>query len=625
MTTRISLQKKERRNPWAWVPSLYFAEGIPYVIVMTVSVIMYKKLGISNTKIALYTSWLYLPWVIKPVWSPVVDILKTKRYWIVIMQLIVGAGLAGVALTIPVSMFFRYTLAFFWLLAFSSATHDIAADGFYMLGLTKHEQAFHVGIRSTFYRFAMLTGQGLLVILAGYLETSTGLPPVDIEVYSKTETKTATRFEPDSIPVPLEMEYQSVAFQNKVINIGTFPMQRNEADSLTNLVKEWNIEQGFYHEEKSRAIEAGGEETWWSRNIAGKLESFLKKHFGSKSVTGREETTGNVAIGYFHLSKAPDNGKEIIVNLGREKGDKSIALVEGYRFVFNEMNWNIPAFFVIQLDPKLDTETSAFFKARSGNIPLAWSVTFIILAGLFLLFFAYHRFILPYPPSDGPAISGEKSRSDFFREFGRTFTSFFRKREIGIILAFLLLYRLGESQLVKLASPFMLDAQEFGGLGLTTGELGLVYGTVGMIALTVGGLLGGFLAARNGLRYWIWWMIIAMNLPNLVYVYLSQAQPESITIIYISVALEQFGYGFGFTAYMLFMIYISEGIHKTAHYAIATGFMALGMMIPGMISGWLQEIIGYSSFFIWVMFCTIPGFLVMIFVRIDPSFGIKKE
>ena len=171
---------KQSGRPWAWIPSLYFAEGIPYVLVMTLSVIFYKRMGISNADIALYTSWLYLPWVIKPLWGPVVDILKTKRFWILIMQLFIGAGLAGVAFTIPLDRYFQLTLAFFWLLAFSSATHDIAADGFYMLGLSKSDQAFFVGIRSTFYRLAMLTGQGLLVILAGSLEAKTGLPPIQL-------------------------------------------------------------------------------------------------------------------------------------------------------------------------------------------------------------------------------------------------------------------------------------------------------------------------------------------------------------------------------------------------------------------------------------------------------------
>lgn len=162
------------RSPWYWVPSLYFAEGLPYVAVMILSLVMYKRMGISNTEMALYTSWLNLPWVIKPLWSPFVDLLRTKRWWIVTTQLLLGAGLAGIAFTIPTSHFFQTTLAVFWLVAFSSATHDIAADGFYMLGLTPHQQAFFVGIRSTFYRFATIAGQGLLIMLAGWLEEMTG-------------------------------------------------------------------------------------------------------------------------------------------------------------------------------------------------------------------------------------------------------------------------------------------------------------------------------------------------------------------------------------------------------------------------------------------------------------------
>ena len=163
----------KKENPWKWVPSLYFAEGLPYVIVMTLSVVMYKRMGMSNTDIALYTSWLNLPWVIKPLWSPFVDLVKTKRFWIITMQLLIGAGLAGVAFTIPSPHFFQTTLAVFWLIAFSSATHDIAADGFYMLGLSTHQQAFFVGIRSTFYRIATIVGQGLLIMLAGHFERVT--------------------------------------------------------------------------------------------------------------------------------------------------------------------------------------------------------------------------------------------------------------------------------------------------------------------------------------------------------------------------------------------------------------------------------------------------------------------
>lgn len=423
-------QKKEYRNPWLWVPSLYYAEGIPYVIVMTVSVIMYKRLEISNTDIALYTSWLYLPWVIKPLWSPFVDIVGKKRNWIIWMQLLLGGGLAGVALTLPLSGFFQYSLAFLWLLAFSSATHDIAADGFYMLGLTERDQAFFVGIRSTFYRLAMITGQGLLVILAGFLETST------------------------------------------------------------------------------------------------------------------------------------------------------------------------------------------------SSIPLAWSITFFILAGLFLAFFIYHKFILPYPRIDVPA---RRDKSEpILSEFVKTFVVFFRRKEIGMILAFILLYRLAEAQLVKIASPFLLDSKEAGGIGLTTSEIGLIYGTIGVACLTLGGIIGGIVIAKKGLKYWLWPMVLAINVPDVVYVILAYTQISNLFIVGFLVALEQFGYGFGFTAFMLYLIYVSEGQYKTSHYAIATGFMALGMMLPGMWSGWLQELIGYKLFFIWVCIATIPGFILAKIVKVDPEFGIKS-
>jgi PAT family beta-lactamase induction signal transducer AmpG len=423
------MKKTESRNPWFWVPSLYLSEGLPYVVVMMVTVTMYKRLNISNTDIALYTSWLYLPWVIKPFWSPVVDLLKTKRFWIITMQFLIGAGLAGVAFTIPTEKFFQYTIAIFWLLAFSSATHDIAADGFYMLGLSKHEQAFFVGIRSTFYRLAMITGQGLLVILAGQIEEST------------------------------------------------------------------------------------------------------------------------------------------------------------------------------------------------GDIPFAWMVTFIIIAALFLLFFIYHLFVLPFPKTDEKRNVPELK--EFLSNFLNTFISFFKKKEILIIVAFILLYRLGEAQLVKLASPFLLDTKEVGGLALTTSQVGFVYGTVGIIALSLGGILGGIAAAKHGLKFWIWWMLVAINLPDLVYVYLAATQTSNYILINICVAIEQFGYGFGFTAFMLYLIYISEGEYKTAHFAIATGLMALGMMLPGMLSGWIQEEIGYLNFFIWVCISTIPAFVITKFVKIDPQFGKK--
>ena len=434
---------KVKPGPWSWIPSLYFASGLPYVVVMTLSVIMYKRLGISNTDIALYTSWLYLPWVIKPFWSPFVDILRTKRSWIVAMQLLIGAGLGGVALTLPTDDFFRNSLALLWLLAFSSATHDIAADGFYMLGLSKHDQTWFVGIRSTFYRLAMITGQGLLIMLAGLMER-------------------------------------------------TF------------------------------------------------------------------EATGAVA----------------------EAGSS--------------------------VEP---------------GTALAWAITFYIMAGLFVVFFAWHRFVLPRPDSDVPKL--HSTFADIMRDFLQTFAAFFRKPKIGLILAFLLLFRFSEAQLAKLAAPFLLDSPEVGGLALSTGQVGFAYGTIGVLMLTLGGILGGFLAARNGLKRWLLWMVLAINLPNVVYIFLSSVLPENLWIINLAIGVEQFGYGFGFAAYMLYMLYISNGAHQTAHYAICTGFMALGMMIPGMFSGWLQELIGYQFFFIWVLIATLPSFIVTLLIPLDKSFGMK--
>lgn len=417
------------RNPWAWIPTLYLAEGLPYVTVMTVAVVMYKGLGISNTDIALYTSWLYLPWVIKPLWSPVVDMLRTRRWWIWIMQLLVGAGLAGVALTIPAPQFFQATLAFLWLVAFSSATHDIAADGFYMLANPERQQAFFSGIRNAFYRLASIAGQGWLVMLAG------------------------------------------------------------------------NLQQ------------------------------------------------------------------------------------------------------------------------RTGSTTLAWTITFATLAGLMACFGIYHGWVLPRAAADRAGTT--RQASQFVKEFLRTFASFFRRPGLGKLIAFLLFYRFAEAQLVKMVVPFLLDGRDAGGLGLTTSQVGFVYGNIGVLALVAGGVLGGILISRQGLKFWLWPMVFTMHLPDAIFVYLAYAQPDSLAVISACVAVEQFGYGFGFSAYMLYMIYAARGEQRTAHYAICTGFMALGMMLPGMWSGWLQELIGYPRFFVWVMLATIPGFVVTMLVAVEAEFGKK--
>jgi Major Facilitator Superfamily. len=418
------------KSPWAWVPTLYFAEALPYVAVMTISLIMYKRLGLSNADITLYTSWLYLPWVIKPLWSPFVDLIKTKRWWIIAMQLLIGAALGGVAFTIPGPFWLTGSLCFFWLMAFSSATHDIAADGFYMLGLDGHEQAYFVGIRSTFYRIATIVGQGLLVMLAGNLEVVT------------------------------------------------------------------------------------------------------------------------------------------------------------------------------------------------RNVRYSWSLMFYLMAGLFIAFWLWHHYILPKPAEDHPTAG--QTGAEIWQGFAHTFITFFQKPQVFAGICFMLFYRMPEGLLAKVSALFLIDSQVNGGLGLSPAEYGLVQGTVGMIGLTLGGILGGIVASRDGLKRWLWPMVMAITLPDLVYVYLSYALTTSLWVVNICVFLEQFGYGFGFSAYMLYLIYYSQGEHKTSHYALCTAFMALSMMIPGLFAGALQEAVGYPVFFLIVVGACSLTYIVSSQLKIDPEFGKKK-
>ncbi len=615
----------KKTSPWAWIPTLYFAQGLPYVAVMTISVIMYKRLGISNADIALYTSWLYLPWVIKPFWSPFVDLFKTKRWWIVLMQMIVGLGLAGIAFTLPLSTFFQMTLAIFWVIGFASATHDIAADGFYMLALSDHEQSLYVGIRSTFYRCATIFGQGILVILAGFLEMNTGKEPINIRVDASPD-HTKEVFLPFAENITFSTTTANApedcfVVYPETIRLSTKRIDAAKADSLKRAATEYNAANGFIAKAEDQAQKAKKEVSWWSTNIATPLGRWIKHNFGKEVVKTENNSTGAINIAYVKLTKAPAPGETVVLNTGQSSGDKSIALITGERLTFTSENWDKPAYVLVQSDPKLTTGTKAEFRGLSGNIPLAWSITFGILAIFFLCITLYHRFILPKPASDRP--SADVTAGSIFKEFFGTFASFFKKDQVWIAILFMLLYRFPEAQLVKLINPFLLDGKDVGGMGLTTGEVGMVYGTVGIIGLTLGGIIGGIVAAKGGLKKWLWPMAWSISLTCATFLYLSIFQPDSLFIINLCVFIEQFGYGFGFTAYMLFMIYFAEGEYKTAHYAICTAFMALGMMIPGMFAGWLQEQLGYENFFWWIMMCCATTILVTMFVKVDPHFGKK--
>ena len=417
-----------KQSPWSWIPTLYFAEGFPYVLIVTVSVIMFKKLGVSNSDVTLYTGWLYLPWVIKPLWSPFVDLIKTKRWWVTTTQIILGAGLAGIAFSIPTSNFLQWTLAIFWLLAFSSATHDIAADGLYMLGLSEGDQSLFVGIRNTFYRIASIAGQGGLLIVAGILEKST------------------------------------------------------------------------------------------------------------------------------------------------------------------------------------------------GTVRTAWSLTFLTAAIIMILLAIYHIKALPKPSDDIHSITSVKQ---LFIGFIHTFKTYFCKPGIVTAILFVLLYRFPEAQLTKICPLFLIDPVSEGGLGLTTEQVGFAQGTLGVIGLLIGGIIGGAVISAKGLKKSLWPMVMAISIPDLVYVFLSYFPTANMFVISSCIFIEQLGYGFGYTAYTLFLIYFARGEQQTSHYAISTGIMALGMMLPGMISGKLQEIMGYKMFFIWIILCCSITFIVSAMIKFEPDFGKK--
>lgn len=591
---------EKKSNPWGWIPTLYMAEALPYVAVMTISTIMYKRLGISNTDIALYTGWLYLPWVIKPFWSPFVDLMKTKRWWTIAMQFIIAIGFACIAFSLPTSFFFQLSLAAFWLVAFTSATHDIAADGFYMHALDDHEQSLYVGIRSTFYRIATVAGQGLLVILAGLIEMNSGLEPALLQV--------------NATPTTLQVVDGSSSVDAQHFNF--VPVEQADTTvSMLDYMKQQNIGYGFVKAEEETQVVVD--------TTTSAFTKWVRDTFGEEQREASVLQKRQMLVGV-SLSQPPVGEEPIILNMAFKNGDQSISLnKEAIRFEFTRDNWDKQALMLVSVDPKLKENTTATFEGLSGNIPFAWLIVFVSLSVFFFLASAYHYFVLPKPTTD--RTSKDVKTSVILREFIETFRTFFTKKNALVAILFMLLYRLPEAQLVKLINPFMLDPVDKGGLGLTTGEVGFVYGTVGIVGLTIGGILGGIAAAHGGLKRWLWPMVCAITLPDLVYVYMAYVQPESLGIVNVCIFIEQFGYGFGFTAYMLYLIYFSEGEHKTAHYAMCTGFMALGMMLPGMMAGWLQETIGYRHFFVWTIVCCLATFAICAFLKIDPEFGKKKK
>ena len=424
----------KKRNPWAWIPTLYFAEGLPNIIVTGLSVVMYMQMGLSDAEVGLYTGWLALPWVIKPLWSPFIDLLKTKRWWVLAMQALMGASLAGIAFSIPTAFWFQATMCLFFIIAFCSATHDISADGYYMIELDDHNQAKYVGLRNTFYRLAIIFVNGMLVSLAGILQ---------------------------------------VMFR--------------------------------------------------------------------------------------------------------------------------------------------------------GQIRFTWALIFYGLAGLFIGLWLYHSRFMPRPTED---VHTKRTLTEVTSELKKMFITFFQKfdrRGTLIVMLFLLFYRFPEALLNTMTKTFMLRNNYAGGLGLSPQEYGLANGTVGLIGLLLGGIIGGVLVSRDGMKRWLWPMVCAITLPDVVYIYLSYSLNSNLVVVSSCLFIEQFGYGLGFTVLTLYMLYYSQGKYKTSHYSICTGISYLGLMLPGMLSGFIKDMVGYRMFFIIVMICCAITFAVTAFLKIDPDFGKKVK
>lgn len=636
----------------AWIPTLYMAEGLPYVLALTVSTIMYTRLGVSLQEIGLWTSILGYAWVVKPLWGPLVDMYWTKRRWTVLMQILMGVALGGLALTLQAPWWWTGSLLILGVVALFSATHDIAADGFYMDALDEKQQSFYVGIRSTFYRISMIFGQGILLIIAGLIEQRTGPSPSEFVVQASPPGIVASApaaphtdgflvFEPAVASVaPGGQTTVSVTLKEQPTDERIVNLNRSNSGLLTTFFPfgaEYNVSLADKKNETLRFTP----ENW---NVPQQVAIGADKNLRESVNVSFKGSSGNIPLtwalcfggvgvlltlfGVYHLLVLPravetrkdDAGERAPFWLAAGVMALLVAIPVG---VFMGMYYGLSQLMA-----------ASYLAGATGQAGLSAETSKFIKIGL-IIFIIWGAFLVPAVRQafkDAFSSAARVSRVPF----DEVFASFFARPGIARMVTFLLVYRLGEALLLKMSGPFLVKPVAEGGLGLSSAQYGLAYGTFGIVALTVGGILGGIVASRWGLKKWLFIMCLAINLPDAFYIYLAYYQPPEFWKVLLCVAGESFGYGFGFTAYMLYMLYIAgSGEHKTSHFALCTGFMALGVMLPGMISGDIANALvtshpeapnmGWVWYFVIVCIATIPGFLMLKKIPLDAEFGIRKQ
>lgn len=579
------MDNSKRRSPWCWVPSLYFAEGVAYMIVNTVSIIIFKQMGMDNAWVAAYSSFLNFPWILKPLWTPLLDIYGTKRRWVLLTQFLMAAAFVLAAFAMPLPFAVSCILALFLITAFCSATHDAAADGIYIVELEPHKQAFFTGVRSTAYRLAMITAQGGVVMLAGIVQQSTSLQGMNFSLNVR-----------DAVvqPVAAGNDYFSV-------DIGGFAAAAPKDDAQA----------------RGEALKA----------FAGRLKEYQAAPSVEKLAAINPPPGIGLARINFNKPLAEGESRQLSVVRTSRESDFSIANAE--RLVFTEDNRALPKVAAVYPGANLSDGSLAGFRVDSGNFVMAWMVALGAVGALYFVLSFWHLFFLPVEPVRKAC---HMPPAEIYREFGQAFGTFFSKKAIVPALIFILFYRFAESQLLKVGSAFIIDPLATGGLGLSNSEYGMVYGVVGVCSLVGGGLLGGWALSKHGLRFWMLPMALALNIPDAVYLYMSHFQPSELWPVYVSIAIEQFGYGFGFASFMLFMVWFADdsGKYATSHFAIMTGLTALGTMLPGAASGWIQQVPcqkSYVLFFVWVLAATLVSLAAtLIACRVVPvSYGRKDQ